>query len=145
MPFTNYLSKKILDEVIRGAAYTAPSIWYVGLATNATTPDGTGANGDTGWTEVSTSGTAYARKAVNNNTTEWPAASGSNNASKSNSNAITYNQATAAWGNLAWWGLWDASTAGGLCIFGALNGAPRAVNANDTPSFAAGALTISLT
>lgn len=144
MPFTNYFSKAILDQAFRGTAFTFPTTMYVALGLNTTTPDGTGANGDTGFTEPA-SGRGYSRFTYTNNTTNWPAATGSNNATKSNSVAITFGpNTTTDWGTVAYWGLFDASSAGKLCIFGSLT-TPKAVTVGDTPSFAIGALTITLT
>ena len=53
--FSDYLEDKVLDHVFGGTAYTAPATLYVALYTVA--PDDTG-----GGTEVTTTGTAYARQ-----------------------------------------------------------------------------------
>lgn len=146
MPFTNYLSKAILDEVIRGTAFSAPGTWYVGLGLNTGTPDGSGADGRTGFNEPG-SGLGYARFSLTNNSTNWPAATGTTNASKSNSTAITFGpNTTTNWGTVAYWGLFDNGTlgSGNLCIYGSLT-TSKAVNIGDSPSFAIGALTITLT
>jgi hypothetical protein len=64
-----------------------------------------------GGTEVSTSGTAYARLSVTNNTSNWPdAASGL----KSNGNTFTWATPTADWGTVVGIGSFDASTGGNL-------------------------------
>ncbi len=98
------------------------------------TPSDTG-----GGTEVS--GNAYARVAVTNNATNWPAASAG---SKANGAAITFPQATpAGWGVVTQFGIFDASTAGNLLAWGDLT-ASKTVDALDTVSFAIGALTITL-
>ena len=146
MPFTNYFSKAILDQAFRGTAYTFPTTMYVGLGLNTGTPDGSGADGRTGFNEPG-SGLGYARFTYANNTTNWPAATGTTNATKSNSVAITFGpNTTTNWGTVAYWGLFDGGTlgAGNLCIYGSLTLA-KAVNIGDSPSFAIGALTITLT
>jgi hypothetical protein len=90
--------------------------------------------GATGASEVA--GGAYAR--------QGPAAfsnAGSNPTVASNSAILTYAAATAAWGTITHFGLWDALASGNFRGSGALN-TPKAVNAGDTARFAAGALTL---
>lgn len=90
--------------------------------------------GLTGTSEVS--GGAYAR--------QGPiafASAGSEPTVASNSAILTYPAATAAWGAIGWFGLWDAATAGNFRGSGALT-TPKTVNSGDTARFAAGALTI---
>lgn len=146
MPFTNYLSKAILDQAFRGTAFTFPTTMGVALGLNTTTPDGSGANGATNFTEPG-SGLGYARFSYTSNTTNWPVATGTTNATKSNSVAITFGpNTTTNWGTVAYWGLFDNTTlgAGNLLIYGSLT-TPKAVTIGDSPSFAIGALTITLT
>jgi len=83
---SNYLENKVLDHVLGGGDYTRPATVYVALYTVA--PSDTG-----GGTEVT--GGSYARAAVTNNSTNWPAASGGE---KSNGTEITFETATASWG-----------------------------------------------
>lgn len=90
----------------------------------------------TGGTEVT--GGSYARKAVTNNTTNWNAAS---SGSKTNAAAIDFVAATANWGTIVSFGIYDASTGGNLLFFGNLT-TPRTVNTGDIPRFAAGAFVI---
>ena len=79
MSFTNFLETEILDHVFAGAAYSAPGTHYLALFTAVS-------DGEAGSvTEVSTSGTAYARVAVSFTT------SGD---TTSNSGAVEYATAT---------------------------------------------------
>src|SRR5690606_1282100 len=86
------------------------------------------------------SGNGYARVAVTNNSTNWPAAS---NGAKSNANAITFPQATGSWGTVTHFGIFDAATSGNLLAWGELSQS-KAISAGDTPYFAAGSLTLNL-
>jgi hypothetical protein len=107
-----------------------PATLYVGLYTAAPNADGTGG------TEVT--GGSYARVAVTNNATNWPAASGG---VKSNANAITFAAATANWGSVVSAGVFAALSGGTPYYFGNLDVA-RTVNNGDAFSFAATQLVI---
>ena len=127
---SDYLELKVLDGVLGGPDFTRPGTVYVGLFT--VTPADAG-----GGTEVATG--AYARAAVTNNSTNFPAASGTT-AVKANGTAITFPRATASWGTVVAFGVFDAASAGNLLYWGPL-GTSRLVSIDDTPSFAIGALT----
>jgi hypothetical protein len=87
---------------------------------------------------------AYARVAITNSTANWNTAAGTDPASVTNKTAITFpTDTTAGWGTVAGFLLADASSAGNMWAFGMLN-ASQAISVGNTPSFAAGALTISL-
>ena len=132
--FSNFLELEVLDHVFGAAAYTAPATLYVALFT--ATPSDTG-----GGTEVTIGSNAYARVAVTNNATNFPAASGG---AKANGTAITFPQATpSGWGVVTQFGIYDASTAGNLLAWGDLT-ASKTVDALDTVSFAIGDLDITL-
>lgn len=130
MSATNYFENYVLDAILgsnRGASI--PSTVYVALFTTA--PDDTGAG-----TEVS--GGGYARVAVTNNTTNWPAASGG---SKSNGADIQFPAVTSSWGTITHWAIYDAATVGNMLLYGSLSlGITPAVT--DTPFFAVGSLTV---
>ncbi len=113
-------------------AFTAPAT-HVALFTVA--PSDTG-----GGTEVT--GGAYARVTVTNNATNWPAATGAT-AAKSNGTVITFPTATAAWGTVVAFGIFDAATVGNLLWWGDLT-TVKAVASGDTASFAIGSLSTSL-
>jgi hypothetical protein len=125
---SNYLENAILNHVLGGQTYTPPATVYVALFTAAPGEAG-------GGTEVS--GGGYSRVAVANDTTNWPTTT---SGQKSNANAITFPQATANWGTIVAWGLFDAATGGNLLYYGDVS-PNKAVNSGDTAQFAAGALT----
>jgi hypothetical protein len=89
-------------------------------------------NASGGGTEVS--GGSYARVAVPNNSTNFPATSANN---KQNSTAITFPASTAAWGTVVAWGAYDAPAGGNLWLYGAISPS-LALNSGDTATFAVG-------
>lgn len=130
--YSDYLENELLDHWLGGADYTRAATVYVALFTAAPSDSG-------GGTEVS--GNAYARAAVTNNATEWPAASGG---SKSNANAITFTSPSGGgWGNVTHFALFDAASGGNMLAHSALDSA-KTINDGDTVEFAASALTVTL-
>jgi hypothetical protein len=130
--FSDYLELELLDHVFGNASYSAPGTLYVSLFTAAPSDSG-------GGTEVT--GGAYARVAVTNNATNFPAAAAG---AKSNGTAITFPTATANWGTVVAMGVHDASTAGNLLAWADLT-TSQAINTGATASFAVGDLDITLT
>jgi hypothetical protein len=130
--FSDFLELELLDHVFGNAAYTAPATLYVALFTAAPTDAG-------GGTEVT--GGSYARKAVTNNSTNFPAASAG---AKSNGAAITFVQATASWGTVVAFAIFDASSGGNMLGWADLS-ASVAIASGDTATFAIGDLDITLT
>lgn len=129
MSKSNYLENALLDHMLGGPDYVRPATVYVGLFTAA--PNDTG-----GGTEVS--GGNYARVAVTNNATNWPAAVGG---SKSNGTAITFPVPSAGWGTVTHHGLFDAPTGGNLLRYGMLT-VSKTVDPGDLISFPIGTLSI---
>jgi len=123
------LSNLLLDAVLRNVAYVSPANVYAALYTvtpTATTPG----------TEVTTAGgTLYNRVAA----TFAAAAS----ASTSNSGAVTFPVAGAAWGTVVGAAVTDNATpgAGNVLYFGNLT-ASKVVGVGDQLNFAIGALTV---
>lgn len=126
---SNYLELEVLDHVLGGGDYTRPATVWLALYT--VTPSDAG-----GGTEVS--GGAYARKAVTNNATNWPAAAAG---AKSLGTDQTFVQATASWGTVTQFGIFDAATAGNLLFWGDLT-ASKQIGSGDTAKFASGSITI---
>ena len=129
--FSDYLENKVLDHIFGGGDYTRPGTLYFALYTAAPTDSG-------GGTEVS--GGSYARKAVTNNGTNFPSASGGQ---QTNGAEIAFPTATASWGEVVAWGILDASTGGNLLAHGALTTA-RDIQNGDTPKFQASTFVVSL-
>lgn len=118
------LSTALLDHVLRNTAYTPVATVYAALYTVAPTATTPG-------TEVS--GGSYARQAA----TFGAAAAGS----ISNSGAVTFPVATAAWGTVVAAAICDAAAAGNILYFGNLT-ASKTVGIGDQLNFAAAALTV---
>lgn len=125
--FTTYLQQKILDHIHGVAAYTAPTP-YVGLFTAAPSDAG-------GGTEVS--GGSYARV---NASAAFSSASGT---AITNDVAITFPQASASWGTVTHFGVFDAVSSGNLLEWGAL-GTSKAIGSGDTATIAIGDLDVTL-
>ena|SRR3990167_6825504 len=119
---SDYLANKIMDHMLGGGDYTRPATVYVALFT--VTPGEAG-----GGTEVT--GGSYARVAVTNNATNFPA---SLYQGKSNATTITFPTATADWGTIVGTALFDASTAGNMLFWSALN-ASKVVSNGDVFRF----------
>lgn len=126
---SDYLENKLLDHSLGGGDYTRPATVYVALFTAAPSDSG-------GGTEVS--GGAYARVAVTNNATNWPAAAGG---SKSNGAVFTFAQATANWGTIVAVGIFDALTLGNLMYWATLTNSRTYFN-GDQAKFAVGDIVI---
>ncbi len=125
--FSDYLENELLDHVFKTGDYASPTNLYVALYT--ATPSDAG-----GGTEVS--GGSYARK----NHDSWDAAS---SGATENTGAITFTTATANWGTVSQFGIFDASSGGNLLAWGDLD-TSKAINNGDTAEFAAGAIDITL-
>lgn len=132
MPFSTFMDNAILNEFFGGTDYTPPATLYIGLST--TTPSKTG----TGVTEPT--GGAYKRVAIANTVANFPNAS---NGSKNNGTVITFPEATANWGTLTHFVIYDAVTGGNMLVYGALVNA-KSIEPGDVPSFNTGTLNVSL-
>lgn len=104
--------------------------------------------GDNGQTSNEATGTGYARKVTA--ASDWVAATDADPAVTVNANAITFAQAGATWSsgvNMTHMGFWThLSTATEAVFIGRIAlGTAKPVTSGDTPEFAAGSLTLSLT
>ncbi len=125
---STFLSNAVLDHIFGNDVYDTTADIYVSLSKANPTDDGSGFSEH--------SGDNYAR--VQQNT--WDAASGG---ATENDGAITFPQASAAWGTVTHFAMWDDSTTGNMLFYGALDNS-RNIGQNDTPSFADGALDITM-
>lgn len=125
---SDYAELKVLDHIVGKTSFTLPTA-YVALFTAAPTDAG-------GGTEVS--GGSYARKATTG--ADWNAASAG---ATSNANTITFATATAAWGTVVAFALFDALTVGNMLGWADLT-VSKAVGSGDTAQFSAGNLALTL-
>ena len=132
--FSDDLEDKVLDHVFGGSDYSRLATVHVGLWTSALSDsDGGSAAGEV-------SGGSYARVAVTNNATNWPAASGG---AKANGTVITFPTATGSWGTVTYFAILSAATAGDILGWAILTQS-KAIGSGDTASFAVGDLDITL-
>ena len=160
---TNFMENTLVDVFLRGQSATintrtlswstAPTL-YVGLFTASTDPE----LGTSGFTEVSTSGTGYARAGfgtgtpsaavamaltVMKSTQNDNVASTGTGGQTSNTNAVTFPAPVGSnWGTVTGFFIIDtASGAGNVLFYGTFTG--KAVNAGDAaPAFNAAAMTV---
>lgn len=132
---SNYLENKVLDHVLTSTGYTAPSTRYLALFTNTSGNAATNLEANTITDEVSTSGTAYTRKAVT-----FAAASSGSSATNA---TVTFDAATASWGTITHVAVMDASTSGNVLFWGAVT-TSKTIDSGDTFQVTSGNLTISL-
>jgi hypothetical protein len=131
--FTDFGEEKILSGWFRTLAAYKPTGIYFGLWTTTLVDASTGSSG----TEAS--GGSYARVQVTQLDANWnaPGTSGLID----NVNDITFATATASWGTITDVGICDASSAGNMLMYTALD-VSKLVSNGDTFKFAAGALDI---
>lgn len=114
MSFSNTFETRVLTWVFTSSSATRPTAWYMALFTSNPADDASG-------TEVSTSGTAYARQSATFTVSGDTA---------SNSAAIEFPTATASFGTVSHVGVFDASTGGNLIAYAALS-ASKAIDTGD--------------
>lgn len=133
---SDYLETQIIKYWFQndGTAASKPANLYVGLFT--ATPNDAG-----GGTEVSTSGTNYARATVAASAANWSSPTG-NNGTTANLNTINFGAPSGNWGSIVAFGIFDALSGGNLLWWGALDIAKTVNNGDAAPSFAASALSI---
>ena len=126
--FSNYLENALINAVLRNTTYTSPATVYVSLYTSDPTDSDSG-------TEVSTSGTAYARQAV---TFGAPS-----NGVSTNSADVTFPTATSSFGTVTHIGIHDASTSGNLLFHTILDNS-KTIDTGDIFRITTGNLSVTL-
>src|SRR5436190_15606435 len=129
---SNYTAGKLLDHLFGIASFTAPTDIYVALMTANATDAG-------GGTEVSTSGTDYARQQISNGAGEWSRTTNE----VTHDNDIEYDEAAASYGTVVGQAAYDAGSVGNLLWWGALT-PPQTVGLGSQFAFEAGSLVYSL-
>lgn len=121
---SDYLENKILDHVLANTTYVSPTTVYIGLSTGSFADDNSG-------TELT--GNGYARQAM--------AFDAAVSGATDNTSNVDFPAATASWGTVSHYGLFDASTGGNLLIHGAFT-ASKAIGTGDVLRISAGELDI---
>lgn len=121
---TNNAELLVGQWLLDAGAPTRPTAWY--LALHTADPGETGATGEL-------SGNGYARQSITVNTTANP-----NTCPEAQT---TFGPATASWGTVSHFSIWDAVSAGNCLVKGALT-ASKAVNTDDSAVFAIDAISL---
>ena len=129
---SDYAENKIVGLIFKQNTYASPTNLYIGLSTTSTITDAMTGTTFTG--EIATG--SYARKKCNT----WDAAA---SGATENSQTVTFAQATAAWGNIKSFGIFDKTTKGNLIAWGKLT-ASKDIASSDTAKFATGDIDFTL-
>ena len=134
---SNFLENKLLDHTLRygTAPYTGATTLYLALFNNTSGNAATNLEAGTLTDEVTTSGSAYARKTIT-----FAAASSGTSASSA---TVTFDTATASWGSITHIAVMDAETSGNVLFYGAVTTA-KTIDTGDTFQVSSGNLTIAL-
>ena len=127
MSLSNTFETHTLQYLFTTTSVTRPTAWYIALFTSNPAEDASG-------TEVSTSGTAYARQSATFTVSGNEA---------TNSAAIEFPTATASYGTVTHIGVFDASTAGNLIAYAALT-TSKAIDTGDVLRLPANDLDITM-
>ena len=106
---SDYLCDALLDHEMGATVWTAPATIYIAAFTAAPTSSG-------GGTEVT--GGSYARVALTNNGTNFPAAASK---TKRTGVAITFPSPSADWGSIVGLASFDAASGGNMLRYGPLS------------------------
>jgi hypothetical protein len=123
---SDFLENALINATLRNTTYTSPADVYVGLFTTDPTDDGSG-------TEVS--GGSYAREIAT-------FAAPSNGSSSTNAD-VQFPQATANWGVVTHFAIFDALSGGNMLYHGILTAA-KDIETGDVFKIASGNLTVTL-
>jgi hypothetical protein len=124
---SNYLENALINATLRNTSYTSPATVYAALFTSDQTDAGSG-------TEVT--GGSYTRKAIT-------FAAPSNGVATNSASAVEFDQATADWGTVTHFGIYDASTSGNLLYHGAL-ATSKTIQNGDVFKFATSSVSVTL-
>jgi hypothetical protein len=127
MSLSNTFETHTLNYLFTTTSVTRPTAWYIALFTSNPAEDASG-------TEVSTSGTAYARQSATFTVSGNEA---------TNSAAIEFPTATASYGTVTHIGVFDAASAGNLIAYAALT-TSKAIDTGDVLRLPANDLDITM-
>jgi hypothetical protein len=133
MSLCNSTEYALLNHLLGGPDFTRDATVYFGLFT--TLPDEAEGNG------VEVTGGSYARVAVTNNSTNFPAAT---SGQKTNGTEILFPAPTANWGTVVGVGVFTAPTGGTLRMRGLLDVARTINNGSPQPRFQTNAFKLTL-
>ena len=130
---SDVLENAVLDLLLRNTSLTASGIntgiFYAALFLSSPTDANSGS-------EIGISGTGYKRTQILGFNT-------ANNGSTSNNTSVVFDNATADWGTVTHFGIFDSPTGGNLLFHGTLT-TPKVISAGDSFVFPVGNITISI-
>src|SRR5215467_5614196 len=136
---TLYLETAALNHSLGTVAFTMPAAVYVGLCTSAPTATTPG---------LAVSGGAYARQSA----AFAISSGGASPAVSSNAGTVQFPAATAPWGSVGWFEIWDNATTGNRLYWGPLvdpadgiTPITRSIQIGDILRFQVGVLQVSAT
>ena len=131
---SDYLEQKIIEAVLKNTTFAGGTNTYVGLHTAQATPESS--------TVTEVSGGSYARQAMLA-ASAWSAGGQVSAAYEVNNAAdVVFPVATADWGTIVGFGIYDALTSGNLLYYGALD-TSKSILTGDQFKFVAANLKIS--
>lgn len=125
MPITHFGANLMIAKMFGATNYTPPATFYLAAFTSLPTLAGGG---------VEVVGGSYARVAITNNTSNFPAPTTSSTASTA---LFQFPTPTAGWGTIVAIGIYDAATAGNLIGWYQLT-TPRVIASGDNYAFPIG-------
>ena len=131
---SDYLEVELRKHIFRTGSFTKPTV--LGVALFTVTPSDSG-----GGTEVT--GGSYARVNLPPLDANWTAASATDGLTD-NASAITFPTPSANWGTVVAFGIFDATTSGNLLVWGPITPNKTINNGDAAPSFAIGALDVTI-
>lgn len=131
---SDYLEVELRKHLFRTGSFTKPTV--LGVALFTVTPSDSG-----GGTEVS--GGSYARVNHPPLDANWTAPDATGGLTD-NATAITFPTPSANWGTVVAFGIFDATTAGNLLVWGPISPSKTINNGDPAPSFAIGALDVTI-
>lgn len=126
---STYAANALLAHIFKGAAFNQPAGLYVALSTADPGESGSGL--------AEPAGGSYGRVSAGS----FSAASAR---ASSNTGTVTFTKATASWGTVTHWALFDASTAGNMLAYGGLT-LSKAVSTGNTVKILTGEMQCSFT
>ena len=123
---SNYLENALINATLRNTTYTSPATVYAALFTSDPTDAGSGS-------EVS--GGSYSREAI--------AFGSPSDGVSTNSSAVEFDQATANWGTITHFAIFDASSSGNMLYHGALTSS-KTIETGDVFKFATSSVSVTL-
>lgn len=131
---SDYLEDQLRKHIFRTGSFTKPTV--LGVALFTVTPSDSG-----GGTEVS--GGSYARVNLPPLDANWTAPDTTGGLTD-NAVAITFPAPSANWGTVVAFGIFDATSAGNLLVWGPITPSKTINNGDPAPSFAIGALDVTI-